>query len=164
MVEYLKQLDENTHHLLAVIDELSVDKVVEHNGSGWSVLEILEHIYLTDKAICQVVSKEANTSSQVKEIVGQAQLKRILVTERNSKIEAPDMLKPKGDFQSIADFKTAFLQLRNTLKSDMSTERLKVDNRVHRHFILGEMTIADWLNFILFHTDRHIKQIEELKQ
>ena len=109
------------------------------------------------------MSKPSENESKTTEIVGRNKLETILVEQRNKKQQSPELLKPKGDFKNLTDFNSAFLTLRNTMKNGLSTGKIRFDNRIHNHFLLGEMTITDWLNFILFHTERHLKQIEESK-
>jgi len=79
-----------------------------------------------------------------------------LVDQRGKKLQTNDLLSPQGNFQTLADFNSAFIIIRNSIEKNLTTENLKIDNRIHNHFLLGEMTITDWLNFILFHTERHL--------
>ena len=160
MDTYISHLDQNTTNLLETVKGYSIEKLTEKRGMEWSVLEILEHIYITDKVIYGIVSKPSDKESKTKEIIGQNKLESMLVDQGGKKVQAPGLLHPKGRFQSLADFNTAFIDLRKVVKNDLITEKIKVDNRVHNHFLLGEMTITDWLNFILFHTERHLRQIK----
>jgi len=163
MERYINDLEQNTNKLLVTVKDYPIEKLTKKNGSGWSILEILEHIYITDKVIYSIVSKPSENESKTTEIVGRNKLETILVEQRNKKQQSPELLKPKGDFKNLTDFNSAFLTLRNTMKNGLSTGKIRFDNRIHNHFLLGEMTITDWLNFILFHTERHLKQIEESK-
>ncbi|WP_420572745.1 DinB family protein [Kordia sp.] len=161
MEKYINYFELNTDKLLETIKGYPIEKLTKKNGSEWNVLEILEHIYITDKVIYSIVSKPSESESKTTEIVGQGKLETILVDQRNKKLQTPELLKPKGHFQNLTDFNSAFSTLRNTIKNDLATEKIRLDNRIHNHFLLGEMTITDWLNFILFHTERHLKQIED---
>lgn len=163
MERYINDLEQNTNKLLVTVKDYPIEKLTKKNGSEWSILEILEHIYITDKVIYSIVSKPSENESKITEIVGRNKLETILVEQRNKKQQSPELLKPKGDFKNLTDFNSAFLTLRNTMKNGLSTGKIRFDNRIHNHFLLGEMTITDWLNFILFHTERHLKQIEESK-
>ncbi|WP_172441818.1 DinB family protein [Formosa algae] len=161
MEKYIKELEQNANKLLETVKEYSIEKLTEKSGSEWSLLEILEHIYITDKVIYSIISKPSDKESKAKELFGQNKLEIILIDQRDKKIQSPDFLHPKGHFKNLSDFNSEFIDLRNSLKNDLITEKVKIDNRIHNHPLLGEMTITDWLNFILFHTERHLKQIEE---
>ena len=41
-------------------------------------------------------------------------------------------------------------------------QQLVIDNRVHKHPSLGEMTVSDWLWFMIRHTERHLEQVKEV--
>jgi hypothetical protein len=163
MEKYIKELEQNTNKLLETVKEYPIEKLTEKSGSEWSLLEILEHIYITDKVIYSIVSKPSEKESNAKELFGQNKLEIILIEQRDKKIQSPDFLHPKGYFQNLLEFNSAFTDLRNSLKNELITENVKIDNRIHNHPLLGEMTITDWLNFIPLHTERHLKQIEDRK-
>lgn len=163
MENYIKNLEQSTNDLLTIVKDFSIEKLSAKNSTEWSILEILEHIYITDKIIYSIVSKDSDKIAKTKEIIGQHKLENILVVQREKKLQTPDLLSPKGNFHNLSDFISAFTILRNTIKNDLLTYSLKIDNRIHNHFLLGEMTIKDWLNFILFHTERHLSQINERK-
>lgn len=161
MEKYIHKLDQNTHKLLEKVKEYSIEKLKEKRESEWSILEILEHIYFTDKVVYSLVSKPSEKESDAKELFGQKKLATILIDQRDKKIQSPDFLYPKGHFKNLSHFNSEFIDLRNSLKNDLITEKVKIDNRIQNHPLLGEMTITDWLNFILFHTERHLQQIHE---
>lgn len=163
MEKYIHDLDHNTEKLIETVRDYSIEDLTAKNGDKWNILEVLEHIYITDKVIYSIVSKPSDTESKTKEIIGVNKLESILVGQINKKLQSPALLLPKGHFQDLADFNSAFTMLRSSIKMDLITMKIKVDNRIHKHFLLGEMTITDWLNFILFHTERHLKQIEGTK-
>lgn len=160
MEKYINDLDHNTEKLIETFKDYSIEDLTAKNSDKWSILEVLEHIYITDKVIYSIVSKPSDKESKTKEIIGLNKLENILVGQIDKKLQSPDLLRPKGHFQNLADFNSAFTTLRSSIKKDLITTKIKVDNRIHNHFLLGEMTINDWLNFILFHTERHLKQIE----
>ena len=160
MEKYINDLDHNTEKLIETVKDYSIEDLTAKNSDKWSILEVLEHIYITDKVIYSIVSKPSDKESKAKEIIGVNKLESILVGQINKKLQSPDLLRPKGHFKNLADFNSAFTTLRSSIKKDLITMKIKVDNRIHNHFLLGEMTITDWLNFILLHTERHLKQIE----
>jgi len=144
------------------VKDYSIETLIAKGGKGWSIFEILEHIHVTDKAIYHLLSTPSEKKSDSKEIVGAKKLEFYLVQGRNKrKVQSPNLLQPKGRFQDLAEFTTAFTSARNNIKSDLLSGKIIVDNRIHNHFIIGEMTITDWLYFVLYHAERHLKQIED---
>ena len=127
------------------------------------MLEVLEHIYLTDRIIHTIVSRPSDDKSSSEEIIGDDKMKNILVEQRTSKkVSAPEILKPKGSIKDLDTFENIFLAQRKAFKEDIVAGNIIIDNRIHKHPLLNEMTIADWLNFTVHHTQRHIEQIKEI--
>lgn len=85
-----------------------------------------------------------------------------MVEQRLKKIASPDMLKAKGEIKSPTGLVGMLVGQRNTWKSALLTDKIIIDNRVHKHPFLGEMTIYDWINFTIYHTQRHIEQMKEI--
>ncbi len=162
ITKYFNRLNENNKNLLQTIDGIVEEKLsIKDNVNEWSVYEILEHIYLTDKIISKLISTPSKNQSDTNEIIGSEELEDVLIGKKSPKVKTPEMLNPKGIINNIQDFKNIFLEQRNLLKMNLESGKIKVDNRIFKHPYLGEMTIEDWLNFIIFHTKRHIKQIVE---
>ena len=158
---YIKKLRDNTEALKKSIVHLSSEDAMVKRGTSWSVLEILEHVYLSDKVIYKMIQEPSSELADVLEIMGTAKLEHILVKGRAQKAKAPDFLIPEGRFTNIESFKRDFSNQRNAIQNDLMYEAVIIDQRVHKHFALGELTIMDWLNFIVHHTERHILQIKE---
>ena len=55
---------------METVKEYPIEKLTEKSGSEWSLLEILEHIYITDKVIYNIVSKPSEKESNAKELFG----------------------------------------------------------------------------------------------
>jgi DinB superfamily len=159
---FIERLDNTTNDTLQTVKLCSKEQLNHKQGDKWSILEILEHLYLTDNIIFTIISRPTIDISPSSEIVGNEKMKTILVDQRDQKLITPEMLKPVGKINNLAVFEQVFLSQRETLKNNISTGKLTIDNRVHKHPILNDMTIIDWLNFTIHHTQRHIEQIKDL--
>ncbi len=160
LTNYFNCLNQNNKNLLEAIDRIADDKLSKKTN-GWSIYEILEHIYLTDKIIFSLISTPSENKSDTNEIIGTIELENVLIGKKYHKVKSPEILNPKGVIHDIQDFKNIFSKQRESLKVNLESGKIKVDNRIFKHPFLGEMTVEDWLNFVIFHTKRHIKQIEE---
>jgi len=159
--KYIKRLDQNTANVLEVVGGYTTEQLTAKTGNEWCILEILEHLLLTDNIIYKLLSRTSGNVSCTKEIIGEKEMHNILVNQRNKKVRSPEPLRPKGNLINIVDFQSGFTAIREKIKAGLITKLIVVDNRIHPHFSIGEMTIADWLNFIISHTDRHLLQIQE---
>lgn len=161
ITRYSKALDQTTQEVIQFAKTCSSSQL-SFKPEGWSIFEVLEHIHITDKIIHKIVLKSTEKMSPLDEIIGDSKLKRTIAENRDTKIKAPDAVKPKGDIQDVDTFERLLLEHRGLLKRDLESGKITIDNRILRHFYLGEMTISDWLNLIVHHTRRHIKQMEEI--
>ena len=160
--DFINRLDQTTNDILETTKNCSLEMLNFKRENSWSVLEILEHIYLTDKVIFTIISKPTTELSSTNEIIGNKNLKVIMIDQRTQrKIISPEILKPKGEIKDLNTFEKVFLTQRETLKDDLKTGKLLIDNRIHKHPFMNDMTISDWLNFTIYHTQRHTEQIKD---
>lgn len=131
----------------------------------WSVAEVTEHIAAAEDLLRERVQKEAmkapprSGSEDVKAIdafVLQA------IPDRSHKAQAPEPLKPTNRFGSPRDSLKHFKESRG-----QTIAFLKRTNDLRQHATdspLGKKLDAyEWLLFIAAHSERHTKQIEEVK-
>jgi len=162
LTDYINSLDLNTNETLQIAKNCSTEQLMTNEENKWNVLQILEHIHKVDKICYKIISQP--TSEQVSEknqVLGNENIKQELVINRSKKIVAPDFLQPTGYFQDLLVFENAFVEFREMLKQNLILGKIVVDNKIFKHPIFGEMTISDWLYFIIHHTDRHLEQIKD---
>lgn len=160
---FIDSLDKNTGALLDSVTSLSEKELFYKHDERWCTMEILEHIYITDRLIMKIISGPSEQSHSDGVIIGDDKMKRIVVEKRHVKITAPDTLLPTGTISSLADFDEKFKQQRDLLKTNLLQGETVVDNRIYKHPVIGDMTVADWLHFMIRHTERHMLQIQENK-
>ncbi|OFY85616.1 MAG: hypothetical protein A3F72_10645 [Bacteroidetes bacterium RIFCSPLOWO2_12_FULL_35_15] len=158
---YIKTLDEHTTYTLQLVKSCPPTLQADNINDTWSILQILEHICMTEKLICMLLSKPADKTAETNELFGNDKIKKMVVENRGYKVKAPESLIPKGDIKDVKEFEKVFLQQRDLLKQEIQTGKITFDNRIHKHPVLGEMTIIDWLNFLIHHTQRHLEQIKD---
>jgi hypothetical protein len=161
--EYIEALNRNTAHALSIARQIPDYHKKSFHG-GWSIIQILEHIYMVDRVCHLMVQKPSDRHSERTEHYGDQKLSDILVTKRDAKVNAPELLQPKGAILNPEAFEQSFLDQRNLLKQDIKQDKILMDQRIHKHPFLGEMTITDWLYFIIHHTERHLQQIIDIEQ
>jgi hypothetical protein len=159
---FLDLLDRNTEATLALARKDGAWESSHRLSERWNVPEILEHVQLTDRIVIAIVSRPAANHHPSESIYGDDQLKRFLVDGRSRKITAPPSLNPKGVYATAEEFASVFVAQREGLKQSLKSGKLIVDNRVHKHPSLGEMTVSDWLWFMIRHTERHLEQVKEV--
>lgn len=157
---FIVKIDKSTQDFLEILKACPSDCVHFKNDNQWNILEIIEHIYLTDRVIYTIISSSTETRNSSLEIIGDENLQKILVTNWKEKIKSPDILKPKGEITNMAILLSLLVNQRELWKDDVSKDKICIDNRIYVHPFLGKMTVIDWFNFAIHHTRRHIQQIE----
>jgi DinB superfamily len=161
--DYLKKMDANTAQLVALLNQENIDFNFKKSPEVWSILEIVEHIYKVEIAVYKSINKPTDLHSDTQYLIGEEKLNRIIVAMRARKTIAPQGFAPTGIFTNVNYALNKILTLRNKWKTDFDENKIIVDNRVVVHPYLGNMTITDWLYFVLAHSERHYFQIAETK-
>ncbi len=140
-------LDNNTNEALRLAKSFTTTQLSYSENERWNVLQILEHICLTDKIIISIIIGPTEKCHTNNEFIGNEKLKLCLVEKQTTKVKAPVILEPKGYLNDVSTFEKVFLAQRNLLKQQIETGEIAIDNRLRKHPMLGEMTISDWLYF-----------------
>lgn len=159
---YITLLNRNTGELLNLVRNHDEETLNHRSFNSWSILQVLEHLLITEKYVLDLLTKPGEKLSETAEIKGGEKLHRLLVDMRARKVKAPDMLEPQDQISDLTQFNTLFLKLRTGLADQLDSGTIVVDQRVHSHPTLGEMTVSDWLHFLISHARRHMEQIRDV--
>ncbi|MGM9949606.1 MAG: DinB family protein [Lysinibacillus sp.] len=158
----MKDIEDVREDLLKSVEaltDLQINKVVEEGV--WSVAQNLEHLYLLEMAVAKGI-KHVLTQEEFKPV----KEKPIhLAVDRTTKIAAPPYLEPSTDFQTLGTLKNKLAQAREALLQSVQglTER-EMKEKSFKHPVFGTLAIQQWIAFVGYHEERHLLQIEEVKQ
>jgi uncharacterized damage-inducible protein DinB len=132
----------------------------------WSVGEIAEHIALSEDMIFSLITGEivknpADPAKRAAPPVTDAYVhERDL--DRSHKAKAPDYLVPTHRWKDKDELSAAFLKSRD--RSIAYLQATREDLRVHfQPSPIGTLDAFQWFLFMSSHTERHLKQMEEVK-
>ncbi len=157
-----KSIDNNTTRLIELVGKLTPEQLQLRIAGKWSIAEQLEHIILTDKVVGLLLLQDPFSKAETDTIIGQERLEKIIVTLRQRKVMAPDVLQPKGTIKTFEAFREQFTKQRENFKQTVVDGRIVLNSSTHKHPYLGEMTVIDWYHFIPLHAQRHLEQIQEI--
>ncbi len=134
--------------------------------NAWSIMEIAEHIEVTEEALPQRVAaamKAPATPEKKKADPRQtdyAIMKNVPLREK--KLQAPESIQPKGRFTRIADIEKAFRSARD--RNITYIRETKDDLRDHfsPNPAFGDLDGLQWYIFMAAHTERHVNQMKEV--
>ena len=131
----------------------------------WSVAEVAEHIasaedFLMEMIKNQVMKAPARTETADLKALDELVLKQI--PDRSNKVQAPEPLRPNNRFGSPKDSLKHFQESRaRTITFVQETKDLRghaMDSPLGK-----KLDAYEWILFIGAHSERHTKQIDEVK-
>ena len=131
----------------------------------WSVAEIIEHIAaaedsLMDNVRNKVMKAPARTEADNVKALDEMVLQRI--PDRTTKAQAPEPLKPTNRFGSPKQSLKHFLDSRTeTIAFLKKTDDLR--QHATDSLLRKKLDGYEWVLFVAAHSERHTKQIEEVK-
>lgn len=166
--DFFQALQASTNALFTTLDRSNDQQANTRPAEGkWSILECAEHIFITEIIVVQLLLQAmqiegdalANTAQ---ERLGKNKIQTIL-HDRSQAYNAPDMVRPRGEIKSISEFRDLLSKTRQQLVGAFNSQQLNFNcTKTVKHPLLGDLTVLDWMNFLLSHAERHRLQIEEI--
>ena len=133
----------------------------------WSVAEVSEHIALSESMIMGFVQGQIMTSAATPEKRAEVKVTDTqilqMVPDRSHKAQAPEFLKPTGKWATREDLTKAFEDARKSTMDYVRTTNDDLRDHFGPHPLLGPMDAYQWILLVSAHSERHTKQIEEVK-
>jgi DinB superfamily len=133
----------------------------------WSIAEVMEHLAAAEDLLRGLVQEQVMKSPAI-EPRDPAEVKKIddgvfvQVPDRSHKLQAPDALRPTNRYGSPQEAEKHFLQSRGTTEAYLKNT---TDLRIHAmdNPVGVKMDAYEWILLIAGHSERHTKQILEVK-
>jgi len=133
----------------------------------WSVAEVSEHIAVSESAIFGMVQSKVMTSPAAPEkraeVAGKDETILKMVPDRSHKAQAPEFLKPANRWATQVELTKAFEDSRKATMDYIRTTNDDLRDHFGPHPLLGPLDAYQWILLISAHSERHTKQIEEVK-
>ncbi len=133
----------------------------------WSIAEVSEHIAVSESMILGYVQKQIVTSAATPEKRAEVKVtdEKILtlVPDRSHKAQAPEFLQPTGRWATREELVKSFEDSRKSTMDYVRTTNDDLRDHFGPHPMLGPMDAYQWILLISAHSERHTKQIEEVK-
>jgi hypothetical protein len=133
----------------------------------WSVAEVIEHLAAAEDMLRGMTQEQVMKTPAIP-ARDSAELKKIddaviaMVPDRSHKVDAPEPLRPTNRFGSPVDAQRHFLESRATTE-----EYLKTTPDLRAHAVDSPMGMKldgyEWVLLIAGHSERHTKQMLEVK-
>jgi hypothetical protein len=157
----LECLEAGRLELLSAIERISEEEAVAKPADGgWSALENVEHVAITEKLMLRRLAMQPVALLQEMSREREAVLYSRIAT-RGRKVDAPESAQPKGRYATLGDAIAAFLRTRE--RTLQWLEKCEFDLRSHavEHPAVGPATVYEFLLIMAAHPARHARQILE---
>lgn len=156
-------LKETRDELLGILKELNRNQLhLKKDADSWSIGQICQHLIKTEELFVLAIKK--GLKSKEDSIIAKKSLDFLL--DRSKKIVAPDIAKPTDEIIEYNEIIEKLKHSREKLYEILNTlEDPSVLGRRHFiHPVFKEMLLIEWVRTIYLHEQRHIKQINEIKE
>jgi hypothetical protein len=169
--EIYEHIDRTRARLFAAVEGLSEGQQTFRPAPGrWSVAELVEHLSIVEGNVAALLDKllgkadEAGAAAPAPGLFADpVSIEEFVERSRVAKYEAPERIRPTGlpladSLARLKDSRAALHSLRPRVE--------RADGRALRfpHPAWGPLDLYQWLLFVGAHEDRHLAQIEALKQ
>ncbi|MEP0985765.1 DinB family protein [Ekhidna sp.] len=161
--DYLKQ---SQKELFTRIKNLSHEQwTFKATETSWSPAEICEHIFKAESSlISRADAMDTTIWSPRGEDYVQEKVQYVIdfLQNRERKFNAPERLQPESQFSTPKAFISEFKQKRGESITYVNEVEKPLKGYYKDFGPLGEISGYHWLVFISAHTQRHIKQLDEV--
>ncbi len=133
---------------------------------AWSIAECVEHLAISENALFEIVEgtlendpdpeKRAEVKMSDDQLLG-------FIEDRSTKVKTQAAFEPSNKFDSFKGSLKAFMESRNDHLNYLRTSADDLRNR-YFEFPFGKVDSYQIILFISGHTNRHIQQIQEIKE
>lgn len=162
----VKHLEETKSKFIASIEGLSEAQwKFKPTPERWSVAEVAEHIALSEELILSMITDRVLKTPEARPPEGAITDEGIIkaLTDRTSKAQAPEVLKPSGRWTTQADLVKDFLARRAKTIAYVKETQDPLRSHSTPHPVFKSLDGYQWLLLLSAHSARHTAQIEEVK-
>lgn len=157
-MELFNLIDENTSRLGTKIFPLS-DEVFnfKSNPKQWSIADVIQHLTLLEAAVNRLVTGSKSPAGEGDKTES---IRETLLDPRP--LDAGGFLSPKPGHKDKAECWEKFVLTRSSLMNDVRQEDFSSLCQDYNHVLFGKLTVGEWLFFVLYHSERHERQIDRV--
>ena len=169
VAEIYEDIDETRARLVGAVEPLTAEQLgFRPSPEKWTVAEIVEHLSITEGRVARMlgvmVTKLGPDAARAEgSPFAPVSIEQFVELSRTEKYQAPDEIRPKG--APLEDSLAALRDSRSMLR-DLRDRAELIDGTRARfpHPVWGPLDLYQWLAFVGAHEQRHLHQIEAVKE
>lgn len=133
----------------------------------WSIAEVAEHIVLSEDMLFEIATRrtlQAPPDPALQTNPANDEKLLALLIDRSQKAQAPEPLQPKRTFHSRDEVILEFKKRRDRSIAYVRTTQDPLRAHASKHPRFGALDAYQWLLLMSAHSERHILQLNEVKQ
>ena len=166
MLAIQEQLKANRKYLLSVLEGLSYSQLnLKPNEYQWSIAQIVQHIATVEGSAAQII--QLGLAQEPNFVPREMKLDEMIL-DRSKKFNAPERLHPSTEPKTLEQLKEILQnsqdQFIGALNSIEDVSLLDKTAPPMPHPAFGHLSTNQWIMAGTLHEQRHMKQIEEVKE
>ena len=169
VAEIYEEIEETRARLVGAVEDLTDEQLgFRPSPEKWTVAEIVEHLAIVEGRVARrlgvmLTKLEPEAARAEGSPFETVSVEEFVERSRTEKYQAPDEIRPKGlplsdSLARLRDSRTALRSLRERV------ERTDGTRARFPHPVWGPLDLYQWLAFVGAHEQRHLSQIEALKE
>lgn len=159
MIEKIQNVREEL--LLSIQGLTDQEFNVKVEVEDWSIAQIFMHLFLLERVMTRSIKDQLEGGS----LVTVEEKPVHLTVIRKKKLKAPSFLEPKDRFYSFEEVVNKLSKSRQALIEVVrNADESSLKQKAIPHPAFGQLNLKQVVEFIGYHEQRHISQIEEIKQ
>ena len=167
VLHQLDQMDEELNLLLKQLKRYNDDQLNRPpKKGGWSVIQIMRHLMLSEKYSLAYIKKKSQDPSQLKKIDLKSRMRSAslqLYLRFPMKRKAPEMVAELPEYSTFWETAKQWKEQRAELRQfigDLPKDIYKT--QLYKHPGLGRISLSNMLQFFFQHFKRHNRQIRRI--
>lgn len=152
--------------VLGLVSDLTAEQWGFHPAEGrWSIADCIEHVTRVENRILGIIqSKTQDPPQQVApEIREKDGYLLEVVPDRTERRQAPEIARPVGQWTDSRTLLAEFEKIRAATSKLAAETTANLRGYIHPHGAFGDLDCYQWLLLLGLHSERHARQIEEVK-
>lgn len=164
----LEALRANEQAFHAMLDGLTDEQLAfQETPERWSIAGVAEHLVVTENMFRPMIASaiaagenpamEPDSGATDAAIVG-------MMADRTQTFDAPPEAVPTGRYTSVDQIMADFHAARGELIAAVENTDVDLRQTYSEHPFLGTIDAVQWVLFVTSHNDRHLAQIQQVKE
>lgn len=163
----IRSLESNRKRLSSVLAGLTPEQRAHRaETDSWSVAECVEHIALVETRVMDSIERQVSSAPEPEKAAGAVGKEKLIlqaVPERGTRVKAPEGARPTGRWPDFNQLLGEFEKARERSITFASGTEADLRSHFFPHFVFRDLDCYQWLVFLGAHGERHVRQIEEIK-